>query len=195
LIIASTLLVAGCKGGLLHGSGTTISAAALQPLKTLNDNEDMLIGGTKISVSVEAKASGDEITVKINTHGEEIEEEKYVLNASELDLLRADTDEFTPPIRLLKFPASGNESWDWSGTSKEGTTGRSATAHVTSYPDKLVVGGVSKATLAVQVQFSISSGMASPAQRTLTFWFAEPGGLIKREFGAGTTRQPAESAG
>ena len=151
-----------------------------------------LPNGTKLPVTVIHSITGDTVQVSINTQGEELEQEQYRLTDSEFDLVRADTDVFSPPIPLLKFPSSPGPSWDWKGTAKEGATDRSATAAVASSQLVLLFGDTRERVDKVIVHLSIDSGTPVPAKRDLSFWFIEGRGLVKREFGAGSTRSPLD---
>ena len=61
--------------------------------------------------------------------------------------------------------------------------------------EKIDVGNLADALL-VEVDISMESGAANaPATRQLMFWFVKGKGLVKRDFGASTSRVPAEAKG
>jgi hypothetical protein len=150
------------------------------------------MGGTKIPVSLRRIGTGEDFGYSLLAHEEEIEREQYRLSDKEFDLVTADSDKFQPPLPLLRFPMKTGDSWEWKGTMKEGETDRPTTARITSFSTDLVLANLHNQAVKIVADLSISSGTPVPAQRTLTFWFTAEGGVVKREFGAGSARMPAE---
>ena len=151
-----------------------------------------MVGTRRFPIDLDQTLSGNALTLTLVAHGEEAEQERYTVSDKEFDLIQADVDVFAPPVPLLRFPSAPGARWDWAGVIREGTDGRDATAHVDSAADYLKSPDGLVTAEKVEVKLAISSGSAVPAERTLSFWFAPKLGLVKREFGAGTTRLPTD---
>lgn len=186
------LLAFGCRHqSSPNAPSVEIPASALAHLAQTHDQESLVVGGTGLAVKVDAVPAGSMTDLVVSAHGEEVERERYLLSGSDFSLVKTDTDEFIPPLPLLHLPQSTGQTWDWKGQLREETT-RNASAHITTAGDRLPVDGGPTDAERVVVDLSIDSGSTTPAKRTLTFWFTPENGLVKREFGAGSTRQPLE---
>lgn len=172
--------------GCTHGGGFSVTRADINMETGSTTQQTLLVGATKIPVDVEQKIAPDKVVERINSHGEEFEEEQYHLSNNGLDLIKASDAVFTAPLPLLKFPASAGQTSTWSGVVQEGATTRAATAEVVSSADELKTNPPLE-TIKVTVNLSLNSGGPVPAKRKLEFWFSRAG-LIKRAFDLGTTR-------
>lgn len=149
------------------------------------------IDGLEVPVElsiVEEKPS--DIVIKLWAHGELFEEERYSNPAGAFGLVNAAGETYEPPIPLLKFPMHVGDKLKWDGKMLTGPVGRNASARVTSSEDKLEVGADRVRALLVEVELKISGGGPNPALRRLSFWFVPGKGLLRREFGVSTTREP-----
>ena len=102
-------------------------------------------------------------------------------------------EEYVPPIPVLEFPLKvGGPPIRWSGTLSSELSPHHATARIVISTDKVAVGDGAVSTIRSDVEIDIDPLNRTPAtQRRLSFWF-EPGkGLIKRQFGATSAREPA----
>lgn len=148
-------------------------------------------GGTPIAVTMSRQARGSEVRFSLSAHDEVLETEVYLSTTSEFALISID-ERFEPPLTLLKFPMTIGEPWDWSGELVAGGVRHKAKATITPSTEQLFLtktGGVD--TVKVQVELQIDSKTPSPAKRPLTFWFARGKGIVKREVGTATSREPA----
>lgn len=197
----------GLGAGCLAKKGSVDVAAQQEPpaprILTLESADDLkldalpyiqgqlILAGTVIPIELQLKRKGSEIHYLLLASGQQIEEEIYELGPSELLLRNASGESFTPPIPILRFPMSAGRSWDWSGKMASGPTPpRQASAQVTSEGVTLNVPGGPYSSVLVRVKLEIESGGPSAAERHLSFWFAQRAGLVKREFGSSSTREP-----
>ena len=188
-------VVCGCHSGnklIKKGSGIFIGSSS--DLKPDADPGPQVVnyGGTEIPVNVKTTRKDDQFQIDLWYQGADMETEKYRSLPTEFDLENAAGEDYTPPIPLLYFPMNAGDSWKWSGQMMTGPTGRKATAVVSTREEEIDVGTVVHA-LVVEVDLSMESGASAPATRELNFWFVKDKGLVKREFGASTSRAPATS--
>jgi len=190
LSIATFLVLAGCRNGELRLSKSDFQNDPKGDPKAIFN----LPNGTKLPVTVVRNDAGDTIQLSINAQGEELEREEYRLTDSEFDLIRADSDVFTPPIQLVKFPSNPNDHFNWKGVAKEGSVERQASADIVNSQITMLLGGARERVQKVVVHLAIDSGTSVPAKRDLSFWFTEGKGLVKRDYGAGSGRSPVEES-
>lgn len=182
--------VAGCRPGSDQGVAIATAVELLpdalyQPKATLN------YGGTPVVVEMTRSTSGQEVRFELSAHGEVLETEVYQSTTSEFALVSID-EKFVPPLPLLKFPMTLGEPWDWKGELVAGGVRHRAEASISSSSEQLFLtktGGVS--TVKIHVELKIDSKTSTPAKRHLTFWFARGKGIVKREVGTATSREPA----
>src|SRR5581483_1305593 len=93
-----------------------------------------------------------------------------VLIASELNSVR-----FDPPITLLD-PSEKTTGWNYSGTAMGRIGSSQIEAVCKQRPDTITVGGVSKSTLHVTIQFRLGS-----ANLSLETWYASGVGILRQE--------------
>jgi len=174
--------MAGCTS-----SGLRITRAMF-PMDRPTSHEDRLtIGNTILDVDVTQSYENGTVTESIKTHGEEVDKEQYQLHDSGLSLVEASDDKFDPPLPLFKFPAGGIQSFNWTGWVQEGPTSRQANAKISVKPQEIAFNNHEEPGISVDVALSIDSGTPVPSERTFTFWITS-NGIVKRSFGAGTTR-------
>lgn len=148
-------------------------------------------GGTPIAVKMTRQANGQEVRFSLSAHDEVLETEVYLSTTSEFALISID-ERFEPPLTLLKFPMTIGEPWAWTGELVAGGVRHRAKATITPSIEQLFLtktGGVD--TVKVQIELQIDSKTPNPAKRPLTFWFARGKGIVKREVGTATSREPA----
>ncbi len=152
---------------------------------------DLILAGTRIPVKLSLKRNGTELHFLLWASEQQVEEEVYDLTPAQLALINASGEAFSPPIPLLMFPLSPGREWDWSGTMMSGPTKRLATGTIQTQAANLNIVGGPYETVLVKLKLSMDGGGATPAERELSFWFARGAGLVKREFGSSSTREPA----
>lgn len=186
-------LLAGCapKTG---GSGPEIAtSSAINPAAMLPKAAKLKIGEIDMPVEVQQTVKGSEIQLDLVAHGQVFETEGYVLSDASFDLVDAAGEHYEPKLPLLKFPMKVGDTWTWSGEMTAGQEPHKATATVTSTKDSVLLPGLGTTdTVLVVVDLSIESGGPTPANRKLRFWIANGKGVIKRQFGVASSREPAE---
>lgn len=186
----SLFALAGCPGK--GGSGPPIqSAAEISPDALYDKAANLNYGGTTIAVTMERIAKGSTIEFALSAHGQVLETETYRLEPAFFALVSID-EVFEPPLTLLKFPMQVGDKWTWEGRLKMGSLDHPAKARVETREEKLVVGRRDPFTLRVDAELEIESGASSPAKRQLTFWFERGHGIVKREIGTATVREPKD---
>ncbi len=184
------LSLAGCRPG--GDQGITIATAVellpdalYQPQATLN------YGGTPVLVEMKREAAGQEVRFLLSAHGEVLETEVYRSSTSEFSLISID-ERFEPPLPLLMFPMTLGKPWEWAGELVAGGVRHGAKATISPSTEQLFLtktGGVD--TVKIDVDLKIDSKTSTPAKRHLTFWFARGKGIVKREIGTATSREPS----
>jgi hypothetical protein len=152
---------------------------------------NLVLSGTVVPVQVTASRQGDQVRLRLDAHGETLEEELYRLDGDAFRMEYAVGERFDPPVTLMQSPVRPGETWEWAGTLSVGPLSRRATANVVTSREELNLPGGPYDALRVNVTLSLDSGKATPAVRELRFWFAKGRGLVRREFGASSTREPA----
>lgn len=184
------LFLTGCRPP--GNAGVEIaSAVELMPDALYGEQATLNYGGTPIDVAMKRVANGPEVRFLLSAHDEVLETEVYQSTTSEFSLVSID-EKFEPPLPLLKFPMTIGQPWDWSGELVAGGVRHRATAKITPSTEQLFLtktGGVD--TVKISIQMQIDSKTPSPAKRPLTFWFARGKGIVKREIGTATSREPA----
>ncbi len=193
LTLLAALILGGCTGG-SQGAGQAYSAIGeLNPSAKIPSKANLKIGEINMEVAINQKTSGDNMTLELEAHGQTFETENYSVNNNAFELIDVADEHYEPNLPLLKFPMRIGDKWEWKGTMTSGQEPHNATAVVTSTSDSVLLPGSGTVdTVLVVVDLSIDSGGPTPATRKLRFWFAKDKGLIKRQFGTGSSREPAE---
>lgn len=174
-----------------QGSGERLeSRASVKPDALPYDRAGLILAGTVLPVQLKRTENQDTVSFQLVAHGEVLEEETYTFHDGDFNIASAAGESYQPAIMLLKFPMSVGDHWDWKGKMGAGEIMRDATAAVTTSGETINLPGVSGPAIKVNVRLQMESGGPQPAVRDLTFWFMKGKGIVKREFGASSTRQP-----
>lgn len=187
------LLVSGCSGR-QSGSGAKIETSQdLKPDATVPVKASLKIGEVNMPVEIRQKNELDTVRLEIDAHGQTFETEVYRATEKSFDLVDAAGEIYDKPLPLLKFPMNVGDTWKWVGTMRSGDEPHKASATVTSASESIMVpsSGSTESVLVV-VDLNIESGGPTPANRKLRFWFVKDRGLLKRQFGIGSSREPSE---
>lgn len=183
-------LCVGCTAPPHHGEVIS-SISQIAPATIPGTSADLLLAGTPYPVQIVVKRSGNIMELVLQNHGEPFEIERYEVSPDQFGLIDAAEEHFAPPLPLLKFPLTMGEEWGWSGTMSTGQIPRLATAKVTPAWETLFLSGVSHKTVKIDVDLSLYANKGkSPLKRSLDFWFEPKLGLIKRQFGSTSIREP-----
>jgi len=176
-------------------SGTMVSHDELRPEADPPARAQLMYSAPPlIPVQVKTERKGDQLTINLIAHGELFDFEKYIADSDHFAVALAAGDEYSPPIPILTFPLNvGAGPTEWSGTISNELTPHKATAEIEVSTDNVTVGDAPVRTVRADVTINIEAYSDQPeTERHLVFWFQEGKGLIKREFGSASTREPAE---
>ena len=169
------------------------SMAELAPETVPGTSAELMLAGTSYSVQISVKRNEDRMELILLSHGEPFEIERYQVSADRFSLLDAAEEHFVPALPLLKFPLRIGDGWSWAGTMKTGDISRQASAKIVSAWETLFVSGVSHDSVKITVDLAFDANKGKPPlKRQLVFWFEPKAGLIKREFGTASIRQPSQ---
>lgn len=176
------------------GQGAAITSIdELAPDVLPGATADLVLAGTAYPVALNRINHGDTLELDLVSHGEVLEAERYQRGPSSFALLDAAEEHFKPGIPLLKFPLRVGESWTWRGNMTTGLIPRSATATIATASDSVFLTDTSHDTVrtTVDLSFEADPGKA-PLKRQLIFWFEPKAGIVKRQFGTASVRQPSK---
>lgn len=175
----------------------TIRKSELDPGALPYERANLIMGGISIPVDVDRQVKGSEVTIRLLSEGDSLEYEVYELDGSgfrfrTVGIRKDDGEQFEPAIPVLRFPVEVGESWTWAGklvtvASKKGTP---ATATVSLSKDTLNLAAGRADTVLSTVVVELDTGAPQKAKREFKFWFS-PNGILKRDFQASSTREPA----
>lgn len=151
---------------------------------------ELLLAGTPVEVKVRhERSAGDELIVRLESHGEAVERERYRSDRRGFALREAGGEAYDPPLPLLRFPMEAPDEWTWKGRiGAEGAPRRSADAQVAARPETANVPGGPYPAVRVDVDLRIDGDGGPDVARRLTWWIAPGAGIVRREFGTGSSR-------
>lgn len=192
-VLLAVIALAGCQPGGARGSGAKYETPSdLKPTAMIPAKANLRIGELDLPVEVEQTESGDKTTIALKAHGQVFEKEVYGLDQKSLTMIEVAGEMYEAPLPLLQFPLRVGDGWTWSGTMTAGQEPHKATAKIATAPEQILLPGGSTPSILVVVDLAIESGASTPATRKLRFWFVEGKGLVKRQFGIGSSREPTE---
>lgn len=193
--VLATFAVAGCFGGkTTAGNGERFeNLSDLGPDAKIPAAANLKIGEVNVPVVVRQEDSEDRMVLTLEAHGQTFEKEVYRVTSDSFELVEGAGEVYESPMPVLKFPLTVGESWTWKGTMSSGDGPHDATANIATAAEPLLlpVEGSTPSVLVV-VDLSIQGAGPSPATRKLRFWFVKDKGLVKRQFGIASSREPAK---
>ncbi|MCB8933193.1 MAG: hypothetical protein M9921_12755 [Fimbriimonadaceae bacterium] len=193
LILLAALTAAavgcGCKPAATSQGPSLRDIEVFKPDSLPGEKAKLVLAGTELPVEVKRRMDGNEVVIELWAHGEVVQQERYLSTKDAFNLAMAGGERYDAPLPLLKFPMNVGDAWEWKGQLSAGDIHRTATAKITTSSAQVYVPEPETA-VKVSVEMSLDSGAPTPAKRTLTFWLVEGRGVVKREFGAGSTREP-----
>jgi hypothetical protein len=188
------VLLSGCNKPHTTGSGASIpDISALKPNAKIGTSAVLKLADIDIPVEVAQTEADGKLQIDLKAYGQVFETEKYGIDPNKFSLIDAAGETYSDPLPLLKFPMNVGDIWRWDGTMTAGAEPHKSSAVVTTSAEQLLVPGLGTSdSVLVVVDLSIESGAQTPATRKLRFWFVKDKGLVKRQFGIGSTREPKE---
>lgn len=194
--IALVIVLAGCQRS---GTSQQVSSGLdpamawtfqqIQPATAPETPSELSLGGTHLPVKVVANEAKGKLDFKMIAHDVVIDSEAYDVQSDKFSLVTMGGENVQPPIPLLKSPMHVGDKWNWEGKITSGTP-HATKAVISSRSDKLYVADKQLDAIVVEVNLLMESGGPTPAERRLSFWFVPGKGMVKREFGSGSVRQP-----
>lgn len=174
-------------------SGVTISRAEVKADADPPEHAQMMYSAPPlIPVELKTERHGSNFTINLMAHGEIFDFEKYVSTDDSYSVSQAAGEDYVPPIPVLQFPLSvGGTPWTWKGNLFSELEAQPSHATITVSTDKVTIGQSAVSTIRSDVLVVIEPHGTMPgATRRMTFWFQEGHGLIKRQFGPTSMREP-----
>lgn len=169
----------------------TFTSAKQMGLDRLPGQEaNLILAGTEVPVELREVKKEGQMVVVLEAHGQIIEEERYVSDGDGFRFAGLSGETFDPPITLARFPMEVGKEWEWAGDACLGPICKPATGKVTSTEETLNLPGGVYRTVRIEVELVVDTGGKEKAARTLRFWVAPEHGIVRREFGFGSTREP-----
>jgi hypothetical protein len=188
---ALLLAVAGCRTSSTAKGDAIASFQDLKPDATIPEKASLAIGKIVMPVDITQKFDGGDMKIELEAHGQVLETEIYEIGPESFSLIEAAGERYDEPLPLLKFPFSVGETWKWVGKMTAGQEPHKASASISTSQEAIMLPSGSTDTVLVVVDLSIESGGPSPANRKMRFWFAKDKGVVKRQFGDASSREPA----
>jgi hypothetical protein len=183
------------KRATVEGDGALVeSVRDLDPGALPGEEAQLVYGGTKVPVTLDLDKEGNRITLRILAHGEPSDVEIYEEGENRFSLVNAAGESYNPPIDLLRFPFRVGSTWDWSGTMTSGGLSKKARAKVETTNERLFKDTVPMEAVKVAVRLEIDANPPDgpSAKRDLAFWFSPGKGVVRREFGPASIREPRQ---
>ena len=170
------------------------SSAELLPEALPYEDGTLIYGGTPLEVQIsQEEGEGGETVLAIHQEGleEALETERYIADERGFRYAGGKEESFDPAIPLInEYPFSSASTWTWTGEMIYAGQTFPAKAEVSAEPAKLNLSSGSFNSVFVTVKLHIDG--SNPEQpKTFKFWIAPGEGVIRREFTASSTREPA----
>ncbi|MDX2066110.1 MAG: hypothetical protein SFX74_10235 [Fimbriimonadaceae bacterium] len=203
VLIVGTLALgalAGCqptKSDHLVTSGPAlVDVDCLRPNSAPGTQAVLRLAGTRIPVELHCQKAKGEVTLRSVNKGATIDKEIYQSNADGFFLTYAGGESFSPPLPLLQYPMRIGQAWQWAGDMAANAQFRSARATVSTSMAQAEVGNGVKPGVKVRVTVQMlpeagANAADAPVERELQFWIVEGHGVVRREFGQTSIREPA----
>jgi len=193
---AALAILALCIGCKTTSSGTGEAYENINDLKPatmIPATASLQIGKIDMPVEVRQSQAGQDLNIELLAHGQVLETESYKVTDKAFLLAHAAGEHYKDPLPLLKFPMKVGDTWNWVGTMTAGDAPHKAQAVVSTTSESILLptAGATETVLVV-VDLSIAGGGPTPAKRRMRFWFAKNMGLVKRQFGDASSREPAK---
>ncbi|MEQ1822511.1 MAG: hypothetical protein ABL949_08375 [Fimbriimonadaceae bacterium] len=192
-VLTGLVLPSGCRPpSTSTGAKEIKSSAIFNPGALYSPNVILSMSDTEIPVVMRVKKEGSLVIFESVNHDTVLETEKYDLQPEAFSLVEL-VETYNPPIKLIGFPMSIKDSWEWSGVQTSASIERKAKATITSSLDNLSQDGVAGLeTVKITVALEVESGVSKPRESKLEFWFAAGKGIVKRTYGTAIMRRPAK---
>jgi hypothetical protein len=156
----------------------------------------LIMGGTpyaiKLDLKKETKDGDFSFLVNLNKEGTKVEEERYHIDDATFQYRGSEHETFDPPLTLINFPLKDSATSDWDGELDWGGMKFKASAKISTKADPLnLQSGKIDDAIMILVALDIKEPGGNVATKELKFWVAPDRGLVRRDFAATSSREPA----
>lgn len=166
------------------------TADTMKPQATSFAKGNLIYQGSVVPVDVKTEDTGDTVTLKLMVDGETTSTETYTYDKSGFRFVGTEAEKYDPPLPLVHYPLQSDSPWTWSGKIRMGDGSYPAEAEIKAKREELNITAGHFNTYLVEVQLSFDGGAPEKSKRRLRFWFDPGKGIVKREFGLNSTREP-----
>lgn len=165
-------------------------AASLNPAGLPYSSGTLILAGTPVPIGLTRAEKDGTVTFDLTAKHVVLESEKYISDENKFQFVSLSEESFSPPISILRFPFTVGETWKWEGSANLGKNQKPATAELTSATETINLSAGVYKCIRVSVDLTVETSSGAKSKRMLKFWFQPKVGLIKREFGYSSTREP-----
>lgn len=187
--VAVLLVCASCKpvvsGQPIENDTVTIS----KPDELPYENVRLVLAGEVIQAKLLRDKKPDATVFTIVRDGSVLEREVYSTVGTTFRLNEIAGVSYDPPVPLVFEPIVVGDTWNWKGNVKSGIQSLPASCTLQATTESLNVAGGPFSSVKIQMKLGMMVDGAT-AERMLTFWFVNDRGLVKREVGAASAREP-----
>ena len=151
---------------------------------------NLVLAGTLVPVDVKATKEGKFLLIECLSRDTVVERERYSFSDKVFAIVSGPSDVFEPPIALIQYPMEIGGEMSWAGKVRTGTNSNPAKAVVKSSQVPVNENFGSFQALRITVDLKIDTGSPTQSEARLQFWFKPGEGLLMREFGAVSKREP-----
>ncbi|MCB0824847.1 MAG: hypothetical protein KDC26_01545 [Armatimonadetes bacterium] len=151
---------------------------------------NLVLAGTLVPVDVKATREGNTLLIECLSRDTVVEREKYSFSDKVFAIVSGPSDVFEPPIAIIQYPMDIGSESSWAGKVRTGTNSNPAKAIIKSSQEPVNEDFGSFQALKVTVDLRIDTGSPEQSEARLQFWFKPGEGMIMREFGAVSKREP-----
>lgn len=200
-LITGVAVFLGCdKGKQLHAAEPSIdvarfaSAADLGPETLPYEQGSLILAGTSVKVKLVEKREPNRVAFQIIAQDEMVEEEVYEYDQTGFRFAASNFpgsgEMFEPAIPLVRYPLDTGDSWEWKGNMSYAKRPYPASATITSASERLNLAGGQFNTVRIDVMLKVETGGGQVSDKKLIFWIQPKQGVVKRQFGGTSTREP-----
>jgi len=161
----------------------------VNPAKEPYKKAQLILDKTPITVDLKRTTEGNNVVLSLAALGTVVETEHYLDDPSQFSFLGLNEERYDPALPILKFPFKIGDAWTWKGDYVVASAVKipcEATLNVTEEP--LNRPGLPTKAFRVTVKMTMEEG----AKRDLSFWFGRDAGVVMRQVGQSSSREPAE---
>ncbi|MBS1707829.1 MAG: hypothetical protein JSS65_03805 [Armatimonadetes bacterium] len=205
-ISCAVAVTAGCvlvnnglnKGGEPAGQAASEtlaqSADTLKPQAVPYTKGNLIYQGSVVPVDIKSADDGKTLKLEFIVDGETTGSETYTYDATGFRFAGTEAELYEPALPLVHYPFKSEDPARWTGEIKMGDHSYPAEAEIKAKKEDLNITAGHFNTYLVEVQLSFDGGAPEKSKRRLRFWFDPGKGVVKRELGLNSSREPRTDA-